>query len=218
MDSSKVRRAHDAGLKAAGLLHRRIHNTTTTEKHNASLAPGAARELPTALACPALSEDIKALTKKAKDGDPEAQYNLGIALSSKELPWPGDFQLAMEWLHKAAEQGHIKAQFALGNIFTEGKITPQDYAEGVKWYRKAAEQGNVGAQYNLGLHYYDGKGIPQDYVLAYFWTSLSASRSTGDDYNKSVKYRDEAAKKLTPEQLLKAQQMTREWEAKHPRK
>jgi TPR repeat protein len=70
----------------------------------------------------------------------------------------------------------------------------------------------------LGLHYYDGKGVPQDYVLAYFWTSLSASRSTGDDYNKSVKYRDEAAKKLTPEQLMKAQQMTREWEAKHPRK
>jgi TPR repeat protein len=171
-----------------------------------------------ALACPALSEDINTLTKKAKDGDPEAQYNLGIALSSKDLPWPGDFQLAMEWLHKAAEQGHIKAQFALGNIFTEGKITPQDYAEGVKWYRKAAEQGNAGAQYNLGLHYYDGKGVPQDYVLAYFWTSLSASRSTGDDYNKSVKYREEAAKKLTPEQLLNAQKMTREWEAKHPKK
>ena len=76
MDSSKVRRAHEAGLKAAGLRHIRIHDlrgtytslavsagvpiyyvskslghsdTATTEKHYASLAPGAARELPNAI-------------------------------------------------------------------------------------------------------------------------------------------------------------------------
>ena len=73
MDSSNVRGAHEAGLKAAGLRHIRIHDlrgtytslavsagvpiyyvskslghsdTATTEKHYASLAPGAARELP----------------------------------------------------------------------------------------------------------------------------------------------------------------------------
>ena len=73
IDSSNVRGAHEAGLKAAGLRHIRIHDlrgtytslavsagvpiyfvskslghsdTATTEKHCASLAPGAARELP----------------------------------------------------------------------------------------------------------------------------------------------------------------------------
>jgi integrase len=73
MDPSKIRRAHEMGLKAAGLRHIRIHDlrgtytslavsggvpiyyvskslghsdTATTEKHCASLAPGAARELP----------------------------------------------------------------------------------------------------------------------------------------------------------------------------
>jgi integrase len=73
MDCSKVRRSHEAGLKAAGLRHIRIHDlrgtytslavsagvpiyfvskslghsdTATTEKHDASLAPGAAREMP----------------------------------------------------------------------------------------------------------------------------------------------------------------------------
>ena len=76
MDSSNVRGAHEAGLKAAGLRHIRIHdlggtytslavsagvpiyfvskslghsNTATTEKHYASLAPGAARETPNIL-------------------------------------------------------------------------------------------------------------------------------------------------------------------------
>ena len=73
MDSSKIRRAHERGLKSAGLRHIRIHDlrgtytslavsagvpiyfvskslghsdTAITERHYASLAPGAARELP----------------------------------------------------------------------------------------------------------------------------------------------------------------------------
>ena len=76
MDSRKVSDAHEAGLKAAGLRHIRIHDlrgtytslavsagvpiyyvskslghsdTATTEKHYASLAPGAARETPNIL-------------------------------------------------------------------------------------------------------------------------------------------------------------------------
>jgi integrase len=73
MDSSKIRRAHDMGLKAAGLRHIRVHDlrgtyaslgvsagapvyhvskslghseTATTERLYANLTPGAARELP----------------------------------------------------------------------------------------------------------------------------------------------------------------------------
>ena len=70
----------------------------------------------------------------------------------------------------------------------------------------------------VGMYYNDGQGVPQDTLLAYFWWSLSATRITGEDYNRCAIYRDYAAKQLPPEQLMKAQQMTREWEAKHPRK
>ena len=76
MDCSKVRRAHEMGLKAAGLRHIRVHDlrgtyaslgvsagapvyhvskslghseTSTTERLYANLAPGAARELPNIL-------------------------------------------------------------------------------------------------------------------------------------------------------------------------
>jgi integrase len=76
MDASKVRRAHDRGLKAAGLRHIRLHDTRgtfsaltvsagvpvyhvskslghssteVTERHYADLAPGAAKELPNVL-------------------------------------------------------------------------------------------------------------------------------------------------------------------------
>jgi len=88
----------------------------------------------------------------------------------------------------------------------------------VKWYRQAAEQGNAAAQYDLGVAYHNGQGVSRDYSLSYFWLSLSVSRSTGEIFNKRVKYRDATAKKLNPGQLKKAQQMTKEWEAKHPRK
>jgi TPR repeat protein len=82
----------------------------------------------------------------------------------------------------------------------------------------AAEQGHAGAQCNLGTYYEDGQGVPQDYLLAYFWSSLSASKNPGEDYSRCTMNRDYAAKQLTPEQLMKAQQMIRDWEAKHPGK
>ena len=65
---------------------------------------------------------------------------------------------------------------------------------------------------------YLGEGVPKDYALAYFWFSLSASTQTGKDYELSVELRDDTAKFLTPDQLMKAKQMARDWEAKHPMK
>jgi TPR repeat protein len=67
------------------------------------------------------------------------------------------------------------------------------------------------------VSYAKGEGVPQDYLLAYFWLSLSASRRKNEDYDNTSKAMDKVAKMLPPEQLMKAQQMSREWEAKHPR-
>jgi len=88
----------------------------------------------------------------------------------------------------------------------------------VIWLGKAAEQGLTNAQYNLGVAYADGKGVPQDSVQSYFWFSLAASRSTGENKKKFSDARDRAAEKLTPGKLIEAQRMTREWEKSHPRK
>ena len=119
---------------------------------------------------------------------------------------------------RQADQGNAEAQYVLGGMYYEGKNVPQDYAEAIKWYRKAADQGHAGAQFALGFMYVVGRGVPQDHVQSYFWFSLAASRSAGEDYKKYSEKRDQVALKLPPEHLMKAQQMTREWEAKHPRK
>ena len=48
----------------------------------------------------------------------------------------------MRWIRKAAEHGSVTAQYALGNMYINGKIVQQDLMEGLKWMAKAAAQGD----------------------------------------------------------------------------
>ena len=67
------------------------------------------------------AEDAPYFLKKAKAGDPDAQFTLGI------MHYTGVGELwnktkAAAWLRKAAEQGHADAQYYLGDIYAKGKI------------------------------------------------------------------------------------------------
>lgn len=170
----------------------------------------------TSLACSRPKSEIEILIERARGGDPQAQYELGIKYE-KGQGVPQDFSEAAVWWRKAAERGLADAQYSIGVSYDIGQGVPQDYAEAVKWFYKAAEQGHMGGQFSLGLAYYVGRGVPKNYMNSYFWFSLATARSSRKGV-MDVTVRDEAAKKLTSEQLMKAQQMTREWEAKHPRK
>ncbi|KAF8947428.1 hypothetical protein BGZ52_007849, partial [Haplosporangium bisporale] len=57
----------------------------------------------------------------------------------------------MEWYLKAADQGHMGAQFNIGFLYDDGQGVPQDYSQAMKWYLKAADQGDMDAQLNIGL-------------------------------------------------------------------
>jgi Sel1 repeat len=46
----------------------------------------------------------------------------------------------------AAEQGDVKAQVNLGEMYDRGELGKPDYAAAAKWWRRAAEQGNAEAQ------------------------------------------------------------------------
>ena len=76
---------------------------------------------------------------------------------------------AAKWYRKAAEQGHIEAQYRLGMMYGDGRGVTQDYTEAVKWFLKAAEQGNAEAQFNLAEAYYHGDGIDKDDDKAHLW-------------------------------------------------
>jgi uncharacterized protein len=122
-----------------------------------------------------------------------------------------DYKEAVKWYTKAAEQGQAEAQYSLGLMYSEGLGVTQDYKEAVNWYRKAAEQGYAKAQFNLGIMYDIGLGVTQDYKSAHMWYNIAAASGS----STAVESRDLIAKEMTPSQIEKAQDMAREWMAKH---
>jgi uncharacterized protein len=91
---------------------------------------------------------------------------------------------------------------------------PQDDAEAVKWYRLAADQGDTSGQDNLGSMYENGEGLPKDFAVAYLWPNLAAARETTIYRDTYAAHRDAVAKLLTPDQIVEAQRLAREWNPK----
>jgi TPR repeat protein len=69
------------------------------------------------------------------------------------------------------------------------------------------------AQNNLGVINAKGQGVPLDNVLAYMWFDLAAALNN----EMARKNRDISAKRMTPDQIVEAQRLAREWMAMHQR-
>ncbi len=110
-----------------------------------------------------------------------------------------------------AEQGHADAQLMLAIFYAEGLGVPQDHKQAVKWYRKAAEQGYASALNNLGVRYVLGQGVIQDDVMAHMYWNIAAVSGHKD----AAKNRGKIAKRMTPSQLEKTQDLAREWMRNH---
>ena len=92
--------------------------------------------------------DLVALEAKAKEGDIEAQYEM----SARHAIGRGvelDDDVAVEWLHRAAESGHSLAQNNLGARYYSGDGVDQDLKQAYRCFFKAANQGDRKAGKNL---------------------------------------------------------------------
>jgi TPR repeat protein len=117
----------------------------------------------------------KELQDKAEQGDLESQ----IALARHSIN-EGNFEEAVKWYRKAADQNDPEAQNDLGALHVFGLGVPQDFAEATRLFRLAAEQGYGQAQYSLGLRYALGQSVEQDYVEAAKWFGLAAQQGVAD--------------------------------------
>lgn len=154
------------------------------------------------------------LTTCAEQGDAIAQRHLGIMYRQGEGGVAKDYNQAFQWYLKAAEQGDAIAQSNLGIMYKEGSPVDFDENAAFNWFSKAAEQGDAIAQQNMGLMYAQGVIFPKDYPLSYMWLSLSAAQNNA----AAIKFKDQLEKKMTPEQITKAQQLMTDWLAKHSKK
>lgn len=68
----------------------------------------------------------------------------------------GFYSLAYKKALSASEDGDVKSQYLLGQMYLLGKGTDQDSQQGVEWLKKSAHQGNIDAQYILGIVYHEG--------------------------------------------------------------
>ena len=84
----------------------------------------------TALADPL--NDFTALCRLAEQGDPVAQYAVGLHYAQGE-DVPQNYGAAAHWFSLAAEQGHIGAQATLGGLYWAGRGVPKDVTKAYFW-------------------------------------------------------------------------------------
>lgn len=122
----------------------------------------------------------------AEGGLVMAQYLAGLRYADEEkepgvFRGSGNYQVAAEWLEKAAEQGHVEAAFELGNLYHFGQL-PRDAQEARRWFRKAAEAEHAEAAMELGSQLaYDretalGERVPSEPKEAIRWFGIAHDR------------------------------------------
>jgi len=153
---------------------------------------------------------LKLFQPLADQGDTNAQrrigtlYDLGRGVGK-------DLVTAVKWYRQAADQGNSDAQNDLAMMYLAGSGVTEDRAEAIKWFKRAAMQGNPYSQANLGMMNELGNGIPKDPVKAYVYFSLSTAQNVkiGELFKEQNVNRDRVAALLSPDQIRKAQEITR---------
>jgi TPR repeat protein len=124
----------------------------------ASASTAASAAAPAASAPP--TAEFIALQGRAQAGNAQAQFDLGKAyeLAQGSGGAPRDFDHALPWYLKAAEQGHADAQSRLGAYYE----ATNKHAEALRWLEKAAAQDHARATNKLASMYDFGQGVTQD--------------------------------------------------------
>ena len=115
----------------------------------------------------------------ADEGDPDAQYWLGVALQTGGGV-PKDDRKSASWFKAAADAGHALAQHAYGHALATGLGVRQDAAGGVAYWRRAAEQGVVDSTFNLAMAYRDGTGVARSEAESRKWMNKAAALGDKD--------------------------------------
>ena len=111
----------------------------------------------------------------AKNGDPEAQFRIGVCYHTGDGV-AKDLKKAAYWWQIGADQGDASCQFNLGLLYIKGEGVSQNNVTGATLVKKAAEQEMPEAQSTLATYYRDGIGVPKDIKRAVGWWEKAANQ------------------------------------------
>jgi TPR repeat protein len=100
------------------------------------------------------------LKSRAESGNAAAQLSLAIALRDGKGMAKNDAE-AMQWAHKAADQGNADAQDFVGFAYLRGAVVKRNTKLALAYFKEAAEE-SAQAAFNAGQCYFGAQGTEQD--------------------------------------------------------
>ena len=158
---------------------------------------------------------VELIRNSAKQGESTARFLLGTLLVSGQAKVQKDVKNGLKLLHTAAAQNNPRAKWVLANFYLSGRFElGKDVAKGMKLFHESAEQGHPQSQYSLANIYFAGQpGVEKDLLKSYAWADIAAS----NDHEQAKQAKKSIARRLTPEQIAKAEAMAKEMIKNNPR-
>lgn len=107
-----------------------------------------------------LKQAHRILRPLSRQGLPHSQYLLAAETLFLDIPYGEQYdKMHYALIRSAAESGHAKAQFRLGQAYDSFGDLGEDPPCSAEWFRLSAEQGYAYAQWVHGLNLLHGVGI-----------------------------------------------------------
>lgn len=115
--------------------------------------------------------DVEALRRRAADGDGDAQMALARVFDQE-----GRHDVALQWLQRAADGGHLPSLTALGARLLMGRGAPMMPSQGIQMLKIAADEGNAQACSLIATLLAAGQVAPQSWsgALDYLFRAAQA--------------------------------------------
>lgn len=113
------------------------------------------------------------LMRKANEGDPVAEHELGLRYFLGE-GFPADTTRAASWISKAADQNLMTARFNYGILLNNGWGVPWNPFAAYLNFLFAARQGMADAEFAVGTFLTDNLVVPRDDAEACCWVEAAA--------------------------------------------
>jgi TPR repeat protein len=150
----------------------------------------------------------------AEKGDMLAQYEVSNVYMNLK-----DATEMFKWSKLSADQGHLDAQFFVGESYRSGLGVPIDSKAAFKSYSLAVEGGHapgwapvnhykLASAFHMGYALLTGTGVKQDDINGYMWTTMAANE--GWDPEQTQQNLEVAKSRMSPPQITKAIELAKE--------